>query len=220
MYRMIHFLCIQLKNNSIWKFFQVSPLFLFYRYYNYKQIGWGYTGTHFLGPQIVVFEKLLKLQTNLMAEYRSHIFKDFKYRYLNHKQKWWRYTGNAFLRLQHRYFWRQNDTFMLFFWEQRWDQISIKLALTSFVAYFNSEYNLFLLETSHVHQVLEISLYVKKYLKCYPKQILFYRFTDTTLVTIQQWCCKYNSGVINQNSVAHRPMVQYNTGGKYDFKYW
>ena len=50
MYLMIHFLCRQLKNSSIWVFF--NKIIIFYQYYNYKQIGWWYTGSAFLGLKV------------------------------------------------------------------------------------------------------------------------------------------------------------------------
>ena len=127
-YVMIHLLCRKLKKIITFEnFFQIWHSFIFYRYCNYKEIWWRYTGGAFLEFKAPVFKTVLKLQTNLLTVYWQHIFQDSKYRYLNHKQIRWQHTGNAFLGLQHRYFW-QNDTFT-FFWKWRWRQIRIKLVL-------------------------------------------------------------------------------------------
>ena len=67
-YVMIHFLCKKLKKIITFeKFFQIWHSFIFYRYCNYKQIWWRYTGGAFLAP---VFKTVLKLQTNSLTVYR------------------------------------------------------------------------------------------------------------------------------------------------------
>ena len=53
---MIHFLCRELKKNRIWIFFSNLTI-IFYWYCNYKQIGWQYTGSTFLGLKVLVFKK-------------------------------------------------------------------------------------------------------------------------------------------------------------------
>ena len=70
MYLMIHFLCRKLKKIIVSeKFFQIWHLFIFYRYCNYKQIRWRYTGSAFLELKVPVFKTVLKLQTNSFTVY-------------------------------------------------------------------------------------------------------------------------------------------------------
>ena len=69
-YLMIIFYVESWKKNSIWKFFQIRHLFVFYRYCNYKQIRWRYTCSTYLELKVLVFTTVLKLQTNLLTLYR------------------------------------------------------------------------------------------------------------------------------------------------------
>ena len=66
-YLMIHFLCRKLKKIIVSeKFFQIWHLFIFYRYCNYKQIRWRYTGSAFLELKVPVFKTV---QTNSLRVY-------------------------------------------------------------------------------------------------------------------------------------------------------
>ena len=68
---MIHFLCRKLKKITISEiFFQIWHLFIFYRYCNYKQIRWRYTGSALLELKVPVFKTVLKLQSNSLTVYR------------------------------------------------------------------------------------------------------------------------------------------------------
>ena len=69
MYLMIHFLCRKLKEKVSEKCFQIWYLFVFYRYCNYEQIRWQYTGSAYLELNVPVFKMVLELQTNLLAVY-------------------------------------------------------------------------------------------------------------------------------------------------------
>ena len=73
MYLMIHFLCRKLKKIIVSdKFFQIWHLFIFYRYCNYKQIRWRYTGNAFLELKVPLFKTVLKLRTYSLTVYRQH----------------------------------------------------------------------------------------------------------------------------------------------------
>ena len=75
MYLMIHFLCRKLKKIIVSeKFFQIWHLFIFYRYCNYKQIRWRYTGSAFLELKVPVFKTVLKLQTNSFTLYPFTVY--------------------------------------------------------------------------------------------------------------------------------------------------
>ena len=64
---MIHFLCIEMEKMVVsGKFLKTNNYFCSYRYSNYKQIGYWYTGNAFFRLQVPVFEPMHKLQTNLM----------------------------------------------------------------------------------------------------------------------------------------------------------
>ena len=113
-YLTILFLCRKLKKIIVSeKFFQIWHLFIFYRYCNYKQIRWWYTGSAFLELKSPVFKTILKLQTNSLTVFWQRIFQDSKYQYLNHKQILWRHNGNAFLGLQQRHFWQKGHLHVL-----------------------------------------------------------------------------------------------------------
>ena len=90
--------------------------------------------------------------------------------------------GKTFWRLYHRCFW-QSSTYIFFCCKWRWGQIRVKLKLPLSAANFNSGHNRFFLE-----------ICLKKFLKCYPKPMLFYCFTDTKLKAIFQRCdISYNT---------------------------
>ena len=75
MYLMIHFLCRKLKKIIVSeKFFQIWHLFIFYRYCNYKQIRWRYTGSAFLELKVPVFKTVLKLQTSSLTVATDNTF--------------------------------------------------------------------------------------------------------------------------------------------------
>ena len=71
MYLMIHFLCRKLEKIIVSEnFFQLWHFFIFYRYYNYNQIRWRYTGSACLELKVPVYKTVYKLQTNLLTVYR------------------------------------------------------------------------------------------------------------------------------------------------------
>ena len=76
MYLMIHFLCRKVKkSNSIWKVFSnLTFIFFFYRYCNYKKIRWRYTGSAVLELKVPVFKTVVKLQTNSLAVATDNTF--------------------------------------------------------------------------------------------------------------------------------------------------